>query len=129
VAPVQCGYYGDDWLLNIPLDDIVGASSVLNALNMAPEAELVARQAAGLRRLDSHYTWDRAADQIMACILAPAAEMPDDLDWHARKQANETVLAGLMRRYRQDQRMEDAIHRVIDFPRAATDRIRRVVHR
>ena len=129
VAPVQCGYYGDDWLLNIPLDDIAGASAVLNALNMAPEEELVARRTAGLERLDSHYTWDHAADQIMACILAPAAEIPDAPDWHARKQANEKVLAGLMRRYHQDQRIEDAVHRVVDLPRLAAGRIRQAFNR
>ena len=129
VAPVQCGYYGDDWLLNIPLDDIAGASAILNALNMAPEAELIARRTAGLARLDSHYTWDHAAAQVMACISAPAAQVPDDLDWQTRKRANERALADVLRRYRHNQRLEDELHRVIDFPRAATDRIRRVLTR
>lgn len=127
VAPVQCGYYGDDWLLNIPLDDIAGASAMLNTLNMAPEAELIARRTAGLARLDSHYTWAQAADQVMACISAPAAPAPVSAEWRARKQTNQKALADLMHHYRRDQSIEDALHAVIDFPRAAAAGVRQAL--
>ena len=119
IAPLQCGYYGDDWLINIPLDDIAGASAILRALNDAPEAELLARQATGLARIDSDYSWDHAAQQVIACIEAPIPRPPGDAVWRACKAANQKRLAGMVKDYHRRQRREDAIESVARWPRAA----------
>lgn len=92
VATLQSGYCGDDWLVNIPLDDVTGASAVLRRLNECPEVELLRRQAAGFHQLDRHYNWDRVTQQICDVIEMPVPNEPTDPTWHARKQTNQAYI-------------------------------------
>jgi len=124
IAPLQCGYYGDDWLINIPLDDVAGASAILNQLSRAPEEELMARRNAGLAKLDRIYTWDHAAEQVMACIDAPTPVRPTDIAWHARKTSNREFLTRLLHHYQRDQRIEDQLQALSSFPGKTYRKIR-----
>lgn len=121
VAPLSCGYYGDDWLVNIPIDDLGAASNILRKLNHAPGAELLDRQRAGYRQLDSHYTWDNAAQQVLDCIAAPIPVEPADADWHARKSANQAALRTLIQRYNRAKQGE----RLVQWPRQTARRLLR----
>ena len=116
VAPLQCGYYGDDWLVNIPLDDLAGTSQILRWLNTCPQAELAARQKTGLERLDTHFTWDHAARQVMACIEAPLPIAPASPQWLETKYRNRAALKQIARSYRRDQTLEDAWHGMVEAP-------------
>lgn len=127
VAPAQCGYYGDDWLVNIPLDDVDGASQILHRLNQCPDAELLARREAGYRQLDAHYTWDHAAQQVIDCIEAPLPVAPTDAAWLDRKRRNQAALRTLARAYDRQQRIEDALLRVANFSRRVMRRASRLV--
>lgn len=98
VTTPQCGYLADDWMTHIPLDDVAGASAVLRALNGAPEADLLARQAAGVRRLDERYNWDAVARQVQGAITASIPPEPDDPAWQARRRRNRRTLRGLLLR-------------------------------
>ena len=111
IAPLQCGYYGDDWLVNIPLDDVAGARAVLLRLNDCPESELVARQQAGFAELDERYTWDNAAQQVIDCIEAPLPHRPTDAAWLLRKRDNKRRLRAILARYTRLQRLEDRLTR------------------
>ncbi len=124
VAPVECGYYGDDWLVNIPLDDIADASAILRALNRAPDRDLYARRDAGLARIANQYSWDHAAAQVRACIDAPHVAAPTDGAWMARKRINQAALAKMVRGYRRAQRREDAMVWAKAFPRAIARKAR-----
>lgn len=116
VAPLQCGYYGDDWLTNIPLDDVEGASRILRHLNTCPQEELIARREAGYRRLDSYYTWDHAAQQVIDCIEAPQPRVPSDPAWLERKRRNQIFLRKLLQTYTRQQAVEDTLHRARHLP-------------
>jgi glycosyltransferase involved in cell wall biosynthesis len=110
VAPLQCGYYGDDWLTNIPLDDTEGASRILRELNDAPDDALEARRQAGFQRLESHYTWDHAARQVIDCIKAPTPMAPGETAWLERKANNQAKLRAIVRRYRREAAVESLFH-------------------
>lgn len=98
VATLQSGYYGNDWLVNIPLDDVAGASSIINDLNSCPESDLLARQQAGFRELDSHYNWDRVVRQICEAIQMPIPAEPTDPAWRRRKLRNQAEIQRILRR-------------------------------
>lgn len=119
IAPKTCGFYEDDWLVNIPLDDFAAASGILRALNNAPEDELMARQAAGFRQLDQTYTWDRAAQQMIDCIAAPSPLAPVDAEWLNRKTRNQAELRRIVGRYQRAKFWDDLTRR----PRLLLDRL------
>lgn len=106
VATAQCGYYPEDWLVPIPLDDVAGASLVLQHLNDCPESELVSRREACFRKLDGYFTWDHAAEQVVECIEAKTPVEPDDPAWRERKRRNQRRLRAMRRRYRIEQLLE-----------------------
>ena len=93
ICTPQSGYYRQDWIVNISLDDIEGASKVLNHMNSVDESELTALRAHAETALNSYYTWDRFANDVMACIEAPPACRPDDKAWRQTADANAGVLA------------------------------------
>ena len=70
VCTPQSGYRDERWLVNIPLDDVAGASAILRRLNSAPEEELVQYVARGRSALAGEYTWDRFAADVIAALKA-----------------------------------------------------------
>jgi hypothetical protein len=125
VATLQSGYYENDWLVNIPLDDVSTASRILERLNHLPEEELFERQRAGFRYLDEHYNWDRLAHQVMKCLEIPIPREPTDPEWHQRKRRNQAAIRRILERERWRRRIGQVrrlpgraarkLHRMLDL--------------
>jgi hypothetical protein len=71
VCTRESGYYECDWLFNVPLDDVNGASAVLQRLNQTDSDCLMECQAAAQRALAEHFNWDRFGRQVIAAIDGP----------------------------------------------------------
>ena len=93
VCTPQSGYYKQDWIINIPLDNINDASAILNELNETSENTLRNYQQRGQAALAGHYTWDRLASQVKASIEEPTPCTPSDFQWRFRYCRNRIVLA------------------------------------
>lgn len=99
VCTAESGYRGQAWVVNVPLDDVAGASRILQELNAAPEAELTERVEAGRRELAQHFTWDRFADDVLAAVREPGSPRPPgDGAWEARAAENRRKLREIARR-------------------------------
>lgn len=68
VCTPQSGYYNEDWVVNIPLDDVETASTILRHLNSLPESQLFDYQHKARIALNSHYNWERFSQQVIDCI-------------------------------------------------------------
>ena len=79
--------------MNIPLDNVEGASGILQRLNHAPEEELNQYISSGRMELQNHYAWDRFAGDISRALRAVPAVKPSDPEWLARASANKTLLS------------------------------------
>lgn len=86
------GFAQDDWITHVPGDNIPAASAVIQNLQHAPEQDLLARQAAGRRRLDDTYTWDAVAAAIETALTCDIPRDPDNPVWRERRLANRKVL-------------------------------------
>ena len=75
VCTPQSGYTEAEGVINIPLDDEGGAAQLLSDLQHRPEADLLALQAKNRDALDSHYTWQRFGEQVVAAIESEASPM------------------------------------------------------
>ena len=106
VATLQSGYYENDWLVNIPLDDVSTASRILNRLNEVSEEELFQRQQSGFRYLDEHYNWDRLAQQVVECLERPKPPEPTDPDWIYRRKQNKLSIHHIIERDRWNRRID-----------------------
>jgi glycosyltransferase involved in cell wall biosynthesis len=104
VATLQSGYYEDEWLINIPLDDVRGASEVLQKLNACPESTLLARQQAGFKKLDDHYNWDRVALQVKESLQMEIPIAPVSHEWQIRRKANRSAIRAAINREKRRQR-------------------------
>ncbi|NJL10900.1 MAG: glycosyltransferase [Calothrix sp. SM1_7_51] len=71
VCTPQSGYYNEDWVINIPLDDIESASNILKSLNNLGEDDLREYQRKARVALEKYYHWDRFAKDVMECIESP----------------------------------------------------------
>lgn len=60
----QSGYAGVPGIVNLPLDDINGALSILDRWQEMPESVLMEAQRANLDLLETHYTWDRLGETV-----------------------------------------------------------------
>lgn len=70
VAPEGSGYYESQGVINISPDDLDAACEVIQRLQDAPEAELLALQARNRQRILDYYQFDRFTDIILAELLA-----------------------------------------------------------
>jgi glycosyltransferase involved in cell wall biosynthesis len=98
ICTVQSGYdaqRGEDWVVNFPLDNLVGASAVLHRLNQAESGELDEYVRRGRRALASHYTWDRFGADVISALRAPSPARPTDRDWLERAAANTARLRAI----------------------------------
>lgn len=77
VCTRQSGYTEAEGVVNVPLDDLEGASRVLTVLQQRAETELLVLQSKNHHALDSHYTWDRFGDQVIAAIESGEAPKLD----------------------------------------------------
>lgn len=68
VCTPQSGYTDEPGIVNVPLVKPRDAAAILDRLQQAPDAELVSLQAAAAGRLDTHYHWDRFAQQVITAI-------------------------------------------------------------
>lgn len=67
------GYYDIPSIFNVPLNDTAGAETVIRQLLQTPESTLLEIQRTNLKLLDTHYHWDRVAQQIIQCIESTQA--------------------------------------------------------
>ncbi len=109
VMTPQSGYRANDWMTHVPLDDIAGASAILDDLNHWPDATIRARQAAGWEQLDTRYTWDRAAGQVRVALEGPVPAAPDDPAFRARMERNRRFLRRFVRREQFAERMHHGL--------------------
>lgn len=98
VLTAQSGFAEEDWITLVPGDDVSTASTILRHLLHAPEADLLARQAAGRRHLDQTYRWDAVAQAIETALTCPIPTAPADPAWHARQADNRKQLRGIAAR-------------------------------
>jgi glycosyltransferase involved in cell wall biosynthesis len=100
ICTPQSGYYKQDWIINIPLDNVAAASAILRDLNTVPEEVLRQFQERGQTALSSHYTWRRFAAQVRDCIEKPSPSIPKGLKWKFIKGRNRNMLLlyGMMAR-------------------------------
>lgn len=68
VCSPQSGYEEDDGVVNIPLGNPEKARRILRHLQEVPTEWLFTRQTENLRRLDTHFNWDRFAQQVVSYI-------------------------------------------------------------
>jgi len=68
VCTPQSGYIGYPGIVNVPLDDADGAAAILGKLQSEPEDELDRLQKVNWQLLDSQFTWDRFARQLIDAI-------------------------------------------------------------
>lgn len=64
----QSGYAGVPGIVNLPLDDVDGAVSILDLWQETPENVLMEAQQANLKLLGKHYTWERMGQDVEAGI-------------------------------------------------------------
>ncbi|MCF7854710.1 MAG: hypothetical protein K9N51_07930 [Candidatus Pacebacteria bacterium] len=81
ICTPQSGYYDEDWLVNIPLDNVQKASAILHDLNECDPAKLALLRRNADHALDSHYTWDRFAADVASCIEAPLPQSFTRVQW------------------------------------------------
>src|SRR3990172_11633780 len=68
VCTRESGYSGYPGIPNVPLGDVRGALEILRGLQAAPAERLEELRAANDRLLDTHFTWDRFAGQVVEAI-------------------------------------------------------------
>ena len=68
VCTRESGYSGYPGIPNVPLGDVRGAVEILRGLQAAPAERLEELRAANDRLLDTHFTWDRFAGQVVEAI-------------------------------------------------------------
>ena len=129
VTTPQCGFPEDDWMTHLPLDDVEGGSAVLRRLSGCPEEELIARQTAGFRLLESRYNWDCVARQVRDAIESPIAAPPDDPSWRSRREANQRRLRSIRRRHNWSSARDIAVHRVKQISGRLARRMNRLAGR
>jgi hypothetical protein len=71
VCTKQSGYYEDNWIFNIPLDDLNGSSKKLNFLNNLPDEKLQSMQKNADKALNEKYNWDIFVKKIVSAIETP----------------------------------------------------------
>lgn len=97
VCTPQSGYYHEDWLINIPLDQPQAASKILNELNHLSNEQLLRYQAAAQVTLPHHYQWDRFAQQVIDCLTHEMPALPMDGNWLKRTEQNRKALRRIAR--------------------------------
>ena len=113
VATPQCGLPAAEWLTHIPLDDVRGASEILDRMNLCSTDELLNRQQRASAALERDYNWDGVAQQVREAIEAPLEVEPHDRAFQHRKAGNVTALRRIARR----NRIETAIERALNLAR------------
>lgn len=68
VCTRESGYEGYTGIVNVPLDDVAGAASVVEHLQTVDELELHERVAANDELLKHHFTWERFVEQVRSAI-------------------------------------------------------------
>ena len=97
ICTPQSGYYHEDWLINIPLDQPEAALKILNQLNYLSHAELLHYQATAHVVLQHHYHWDRFAQQVIDCLTHEVPVFPTDGNWQMRAKKNRQALRWIAR--------------------------------
>lgn len=82
VCTPQSGYQGVSGIVNVPLDDVTGVTSIIRELQEMSDAELRRIQRENWDRLDRDFTWDQFAEKVAGAIesadtpaLGPASRL------------------------------------------------------
>ena len=86
VCTPQSGYVGYESIINVPLGSLQKTVEILRGLQDAPDHVLYEKQAANWRLLDSHFNWDRFADQVVEAI--ESKESPSCLPVSSMRRCN-----------------------------------------
>jgi glycosyltransferase involved in cell wall biosynthesis len=95
VCTVESGYdarRGEEWVVNIPLDDVEGAMRVLWRLNQMEEEELEGFVRRGRSALDRHFTWQRFGREVAEAIAGEVPVRPREREWEMRAAENKRRL-------------------------------------
>jgi glycosyltransferase involved in cell wall biosynthesis len=68
VCTEQSGYINFPGIVNVPLNNAVGAMNILQNLQAVPNEHLKEMQAVNWKALDEHFNWERFTDQVMDAI-------------------------------------------------------------
>ena len=68
VVTPQCGYYREEGIVNIPLDQSEAALGILRGMDSAENADLASMAEKNLARLDGYYSWDRFCEVVLHTI-------------------------------------------------------------
>jgi glycosyltransferase involved in cell wall biosynthesis len=68
VCTPQSGYYGCPGIVNVPGDDPDRAARILDDLNSIDELDLLKMQRVNRQLVDTHFTWERFAGQVVTAI-------------------------------------------------------------
>lgn len=86
VCTPQSGYEGYDSIINLPLNDIEGAKDVLEHLQTIDHQTLENWQKMNWALLDTHFNWDRFAQQVIEAIQTDEIYPLASLKWWERFQ-------------------------------------------
>ncbi len=67
------GYVDEPGIVNVPLDDVVGACAILDRLQDADNTQISALRQAARERLDTHFRWDRLVGQVRSAISSTSS--------------------------------------------------------
>jgi len=81
VCTPQSGYTGYTGIINVPLDDAVAAVAILRDLQLRSDEDLYRLQQLNWDLLDSYFTWDRFAQQVVDAIEGDASPALDAENW------------------------------------------------
>jgi glycosyltransferase involved in cell wall biosynthesis len=76
VCTPESGYDNEDWIINIPLDDVTRACEIIDRLNQMPEEALLKMQGSAQKRIKEYYNWDRFSQVVMDAIEEPVPVKP-----------------------------------------------------
>ena len=81
VCTPQSGYTGYAGIINVPLDDAIAVAAILRELQQRPDEDLHRLQRLNWELLDSHFSWDRFAEQVVDAIEGQASPALGPEDW------------------------------------------------
>jgi glycosyltransferase involved in cell wall biosynthesis len=84
ISTPQSGYVGYPGVINVPLDDPNGAADILRELQLRSDEQLISLQRANWALLDSHFSWDRLAGQVVEAIECKTSSPIDAEPWDRR---------------------------------------------
>ncbi len=81
ICTPQSGYEGVEGIVNIPLNNIERACKIIEIMQQEDAGRLYAWQASNWHLIDTHFTWDRFASQVLDAIESDASPEMNKPTW------------------------------------------------